>query len=46
MKVTGLHWGLFLGLLVIGTALGFVLGDQYLQKREEKKALASAAEGE
>ena len=44
MRVTAMHWALFLALLIIGTALGYILADHYLIKRDERRALSEPTE--
>lgn len=40
MKVSTMHWALLLGFLIVGTAAGFVLGNHYLDKRDEHRLAA------
>lgn len=41
MKVSGVHWGVFLLLLVAGVALGNLLGQRWYDKQQEKAAAAA-----
>lgn len=44
MKATAMHWGLFFGLLLVAVAGGFVLGNHYLDKVEQKRLESGTAQ--
>ena len=39
MKVSGTHWALFMLIMVLSVSVGIVLAEEYVNKREMRRAL-------